>query len=137
MASILRTERTVPPASAQVRFHPHLLNNPVSRNNSSPSRQPAFNVTAEMGSTLIRLPQTHNTLTTNIHLHSAPIMGSNVFTNPANSRNSIPASLSNPLMGLTQDEAIIRNIVNEYNDRSQVLTIDTFLFVQLKDVESI
>ena len=49
-------------------------------------------------------------------------MSSNVYTNPANPRNSIPASLPDPLMGLTQDETIIRNIVNEYNDRSQVLT---------------
>ena len=75
-----------------------------------------------MGSTPIRLPQTHNTPTTNIHLYSAPIMSPNLFTNPANSSNSIPGSFSDPLIGLTQDEAITRNIVNEYNDRSQVLT---------------
>ena len=38
LASILRTERTILTTSAQVRFHPHLLNNPMSRNNSSPPR---------------------------------------------------------------------------------------------------
>ena len=72
--------------------------------------------------TPFKLPQTNNTPTTNILLDSAPIMCSNIYTNPANPRNSIPVSLSDPLIGLTQDEAIIRNIIKEYNDRSQVLT---------------
>ena len=118
LASILRTAGTMPPASAQVRFDPNLLNNPISVNNRSPPRELEFNVTPEMGSTPFRRPQTNNTPTTNSVLGSAPIMSSSVYTNPVNPRNSIP----DPLMGLTQDETIIRNIVNEYDDRSQVLT---------------
>ena len=94
LASILRTGRTMPPSSAQVRFNPNLLNNPISGNNRSPPRQLEFNVTPGMGSTPIRLQQTNNTPTTNILLDSAPIMSSNMFTHPANPRNSIPASLS-------------------------------------------
>ena len=108
----------MPPASAQVRFDPNLLNNPISVNNRSPPRELEFNVKPEMGSTPFRRPQTNDTPTTNSVLGSAPIMSSSVYTNPVTPRNSIP----DPLMGLTQDEAIIRNIVNEYNDRSQVLT---------------